>query len=62
MRIFLEDKEIQAQEGSKIRDILISQGINPEAVVVKKGGEVAGDFETPKEGDKLQLIRVISGG
>jgi len=62
MRIFLEGKDIQAPEGSKIKDILVSRGINPESVVIKRGSEVAGDFETAKEGDRLSLIRVISGG
>jgi sulfur carrier protein ThiS len=62
MKIFLENREVEAKEGAKIADILLSQGINPEAVVVKRGKEVAADFEEARDGDRLELIRVVSGG
>ena len=62
MKIFIENMPVEAKEGAKIAEILLSQGINPETVVVKRGKEVAGEFETAKEGDRLELIKVVSGG
>lgn len=62
MRVFLDGRPLEAREGASIGELLLSQGINPEAVVVKRGKEVAADFESLSEGDRLETIKVVSGG
>ena len=61
MRVFLENKEIDL-EGTSVADVLSSVGINPETVLVVRNNEVLIESDELKEGDKLELVKVISGG
>jgi len=43
-------------------DALKKAGINPEMVLIKRAGEIIPDAELLKDGDKLELLRVVTGG
>lgn len=37
-------------------------GFNPEIYIVAKNGEITHENESLNEGDKLDLVKIISGG
>ena len=43
-------------------DALKKAGINPEIVLIKREGEIIPDAELLNDGDKLELLRVVTGG
>jgi len=45
-----------------LRDALIKLGIQPQAVLSTRAGELITDDEILREGDEIRLIAVISGG
>ena len=61
MRIVLEGKELDISGGT-VADMLNSAQINPETVLVVREREVLIESDELKEGDKLELVKVISGG
>ena len=48
--------------GKTIEDLLKSQEINTETVLIKKNNEFATEDEKIKEGDLVELISVVSKG
>lgn len=61
MRILLDGKEVEIQ-GTKVEDMFEELGMNPEVFLVKRNNEIVHEYETLKEGDRIELIKVISGG
>jgi sulfur carrier protein ThiS len=61
MYIFLEGKRITIR-GTAVGDVLASVGINPETVLVSRDNEILLETDKLHNGDKLELVRVISGG
>lgn len=47
---------------STVVDLLKSQNINPETVIVVRNGEVLTEKESLQDKDKIELLSVISGG
>ncbi len=45
-----------------IEKLLKKMGINPEIVIVSVNGEITPDNEKVKAGDKVEIIKVVSGG
>lgn len=45
-----------------IAKLLEELGVNRETVLVSKNGEITLEEDTLKEGDKVEIIRIISGG
>ena len=43
-------------------DVLQIMKINPEMVLVKRGGEIIPDSEELNDQDKIEIIQVVSGG
>ncbi len=56
------EKELEIPEGSKVLDVLKKLGLNRETHVVKLNGEIVVEEESVREGDVLEIIRVVSGG
>lgn len=48
--------------GITVRELLTSQHINPETVIVVRKGEVLIEKEILYDNDKVELLSVISGG
>ncbi len=57
-----DEKEIEIEENSKIKDVLNSLNINAEEVVIKRNNELCTEEDKIKSGDYLEIIRVVSGG
>ena len=57
-----KEREIEMKEGSTIADALKKIEINPETVIVNRGGEIVTDSEKLKSGEKIEAIRIVSGG
>lgn len=49
-------------EGVRIENLLNELGINRETVLVRLNNEVCVEEETLKDGDKVEIIKAISGG
>ncbi|MEW6592386.1 MAG: MoaD/ThiS family protein [Candidatus Hadarchaeota archaeon] len=46
----------------KISEILASLGVSRETVVVSLNGKIVPEEETAKEGDRLEVLPVVTGG
>ncbi len=56
-----EEKEVELESG-KVEDALRAADIVPESVVTKKDDKVVPDTTELKDGDKIEAIRIVSGG
>ena len=55
-------KDIEISENTTIADILKKEEIPIETVVVKLNGDTVTEDEKVKNGDELEIIKVIYGG
>ena len=60
--ITLRDKTFEVPSGSTLRHTLEKIGVNPDSVLPTRAGELMTDDELIREGDRIRLIAVISGG
>ncbi len=56
------NKKYECKPNSTARDALKKIGIQPESVLVVVNGKLSTDDVILKEGDKVKLVAVISGG
>ena len=61
-KLILRKKEYAIRHGSTIRAALLKLGIQPEAVLPTREGELVSEEDILKNGDVIQLVSVISGG
>jgi sulfur carrier protein len=64
MKVVLPDgvkREIEIND-TRIEDILMHLGINPEEVIVAKNGMIVTEYETVVDEDELKIVRVVHGG
>ena len=57
-----KENVIKARETASVEQVLRKAGINPQMVLVRKGGEIIPDTETLRDKDRIEVIRVVSGG
>ena len=57
-----EEKNIELDEDSSIKDLLAKMNINPVTVIVSKDNNIITEDEKVNDKDKIKLISVISGG
>ena len=66
MQIVVNDKASQLPNNSTIHELLASKYITPESVMVCINGEIIGRsfWETSmlKDGDNVEVIRIVGGG
>ncbi|MEW6222609.1 MAG: MoaD/ThiS family protein [Candidatus Hadarchaeota archaeon] len=55
-------RKIKVDGERKISDILTGLGISRETVVVSLNGKIVPEEETAKEGDRLEVLPVVTGG
>lgn len=60
--IRIQDEEHEVRPGMTVRAALLKLDISPESVLVTREGELLTDAELIRDGDRLRLIPVISGG
>ncbi len=58
----LRSEEFEVKPGITVRDAMIKHGIQPEAVIPTRDGELITEDEIVEEGDTIRLVAVISGG
>ena len=57
-----QNKIIEIDENSSVKDLLIKININPVTVIVSRDDNIILEDEKLKDKDNLKLISVISGG
>lgn len=62
MRVTIDGKEIEINDDSTVIDSLKQLKLSPEIFLVKRNNEIIHENEKLKENDRLELIKVISGG
>ncbi len=62
MEITFRDKKYEIKSGMTAREALRKIGIDPESVLIVLNGTLATDDTLLKEGDKVKLVAVVSGG
>ncbi len=60
--LILRDKTYPIASGMTIRHALEKIGVNPDTVLPTRDGELLTDDELIRDGDRIRLIAVISGG
>lgn len=60
--ITLRDQTYAVPSGSTLRHALEKIGVNPDSVLPTRDGELLTDDELIRDGDRIRLIAVISGG
>jgi len=61
-KVIYKKKDYPIRHGMSIRSAMLQLGIQPEAVIPTKNGELVTDDELIEEGDVVKLVAVISGG
>jgi sulfur carrier protein ThiS len=62
MKIVYRDQEWDVKAGSTARVAIMKVGLDPEAVLVVRNGELVTDDTVLQEADEVKLIAVVSGG
>lgn len=62
MKIIYRDKEWELPGGMTARDAIEKVGLDPEAVLVVRNGELVTDDIILSDEDEVKLIAVVSGG
>ena len=62
MKIIVNGKPVELSKTADVFEALAAVKINPETVLVKKGGCLIPHDQRLKSGDMLELVTVISGG
>ena len=62
MRITYRDKAWELPGGMTARDAIKKVGLDPEAVLVVRNGELVTDDVILSDEDEVKLIAVVSGG
>lgn len=61
--VYWEGKETQIERDSaRVSEVLEYMGILPEVVIVARNGEVVSEDEVLRSGDRVKIIKAISGG
>ena len=58
----LRGKEYEIRPGMTVRDAMLQHDILPESVIPTREGELITDDELIRNGDRIRLVSVISGG
>jgi len=64
MKVLLRnpDREVDARSGCSVREVLLDLGVDPDTVLVIRGGELLTREVRVDEDDVLEIRPVISGG
>jgi sulfur carrier protein len=62
IEIVFRNKKFEVKENMTARDALKKISIDPESVLITVNGKLVTDDVVLREGDKVKLVAVISGG
>lgn len=55
-------RDLELENGSRASDAAGLLGLNTEEVLVKRGSDVIPDDEKLKDGDKIEVLKMVSSG
>ncbi|WP_297522589.1 MoaD/ThiS family protein [Thermococcus sp.] len=56
------EMELEWRRGMLVKDVLREAGFNTESAIAKVNGRVAVEDEAVNDGDRVEVIPVVSGG
>ncbi|WP_456366273.1 MoaD/ThiS family protein [Thermococcus sp.] len=56
------ERELEWRRGMLVKDVLRKVGFNTESAIAKVNGRVAVEDEAVNDGDRIEVIPVVSGG
>ncbi len=62
VELIFRNKKFEVKDNITARDALKKIGIEPESVLVIVNGKLTTDDAVLREGDKVKLVAVVSGG
>jgi len=62
VKVVFRNKSWELKGGMTARDAVKKVGLDPQAVLVTRDGELVTDDTILKDGDEVKLIAVVSGG
>jgi sulfur carrier protein ThiS len=60
--IVYRDKEWELEDGMTVRDAILKVGLDVEAVLAVRDGQLINEETLTRDGDVIKLVAVISGG
>ena len=62
IKLIHRDEEWEVKAGMTVRDAILKVGLNPEAVLPVRDGQLISEDTKTRHGDVIKLIAVVSGG
>jgi len=62
VKVIFRDKEWELRAGMTVRDAILKLGLDPEAVLALRNGQLIHEATLTQDGDTIKLVAVISGG
>jgi sulfur carrier protein len=63
LKVTVNGKEMTLSSGKTLLEFMKEREIPVDVVVVEKNGEIERDYTLPlKEGDRIEIIRLVGGG
>lgn len=62
VKLIHRDQEWEVKAGMTVRHAILKVGLNPEAVLAVRDGQLINDDTKIQDGDIIKLIAVVSGG
>jgi len=62
MQVTVNGNVVELKENAVVLDALKKLNLNPEIFIVSRDNEIVHEHEQLKDNDRLDLIKVISGG
>ncbi len=62
VKLILRDQEYEVKPGMTLRHSLLKIGLQPEAVLAIRQGQMITEDEILRDGETIKLVSVISGG
>lgn len=62
VKLIHRNQEWEVRAGMTVRDAILKVGLNPEAVLAVRDGQLINEDTRILDGDVIKLIAVVSGG
>ncbi|MDH7484682.1 MAG: MoaD/ThiS family protein [Anaerolineae bacterium] len=62
VKVIFRDKQWELRPGMTVRDAILKLGLDPEAVLAVRNGQLIHEATLTQDGDTIRLVAVISGG
>ncbi len=62
VKVILRSKHWELRPGMTVRSAILKLGLDPEAVLAVRDGQLINEATLTRDGDTIKLVAVISGG